>query len=278
MITKVCRVAALVCLAAMIGASANAQILTKKVERREDPIFFGSAPFNTVPGSLALETSGTLKTPFLTRQVTWARTGLSTQDAEVSGTWGAIKFPKGTRFYAMPFQDGFSSQRDAMAAQGIKVPDVAWCTPDIKPKKGKPYCFFIGIFGRFGYGSSGVGSPYYPEYMGVSSYNAVFAEPNIVEQPVDFGTPLTLDVQVKKISKKSIKVEITLFDGTKRSDVFSDKLQRAEDGSARFSLWGGELEIVPSGKKAFEVRVVRPLSEDVAPDDEKLIPPYVLRS
>lgn len=275
---RVCNIAVLIAMAALFGTTANAQIVNYNSSPSKHPLFYGEAPFATVPGSMKLDPSGTLKKPFLRRTVTWARTGKSTQDAEVSGTWGAIKIPLGTRFYAMPFKDGYISQQKRFAEQGIPVAEVAWCTPDVKPEKAKPYCFFIDLIGKLNYGTSGAGSPYFPEYMGVNSYNTIFDKPKIVEASVDFGTPLTIEVQIKKISKKTIKYQIKLFDGAKRSDIFSEKVARAQDGSARISLWGGELEITPSGKKSFEVREVLPILETVAPDDEKLIPPYALRT
>lgn len=275
---KVCKISVLLAMSALFGNSVSAQVAYSTFSPSEKPLFFGSAPFATVPGSMAMEASGTVKKPFLSRKVTWARTGKSTQDAEVSGTWGAIKIPSGTRFYAMPFKDGYLSQQKKFAEQGIKIAEVAWCTPDVKPKKAKPYCFFIDLSGQLRHATSGAGSPYFPEYMGINGYNNIFDEPKIVEGPVDFGNPLTMEVQIKKISRKTIKYEIKLFDGAKRSDIFSDKVERAKDGTVRISIWGGELEITPSGKKSFEVREVSPILENVSPEDEKLIPPYALRT
>lgn len=273
---KVCRIAVLFAISALLGNSASAQVVNVTPAPSENPLFFGSAPFATVPGSLKIETSGRIKKPFLSRQVKWARTGKSTRDAEVAGNWGGIKIPAGTRFYAMPFKDGFISQQKQFAEQGVKVAEVAWCTPDVKPKKAKPFCFFLNLSGTLTYGTSGAGSPFYPEYMGIHSY--IIEKPEFEETPVDFETSLTLQVHIKKISKKSIKYEVELFDGVKRSDIFSDKVLRAEDGSARISIWGGDLEITPSGKKNFQVREVSPVLENVAPEDEKLIPPYALRT
>lgn len=273
---RIFKISVFLVMVAVFGSSARAQVVNMTPAPAENPLFFGSAPFATVPGSLEIDASGTVKKPFLSRKVQWARTGKSTRDAEVAGNWGGIKIPAGTRFYAMPFKDGFISQQKQFAEQGVKVAEVAWCTPDVKPKKAKPYCFFLNLSGTLTHGTSGAGSPFYPEYMGIHSY--IIEKPEFEETPVEFETPLTLQVQIKKISKKSIKYEVKLFDGTKSSDIFSDKVARAEDGSARISIWGGDLEITPSGKKTFQVREISPVLENVPPEDEKLIPPYALRT
>lgn len=243
-----------------------------------DPIFYGATGFKTMPGSLALKTEGAVKQPFLSRKVTWARTGKSTRDAELTGTWGAIKIPAGSRFYAMPFKDGFPSFQKKAAEQGIKLPEVAWCTPDYKPEKGKPYCFFTDLSWKLNYASSGSGSAFYPEYMGVSQYNNIFDAPSIEETPVDFDRPLTLEVQIKKIKKKEIKLQIYLNDGTERSEVFWGDFDRTDDGSARVELWGGAFDILPKDKKTFEVREITPFKNLIMLSDEKLHLPYALRS
>ena len=244
-----------------------------------DPIYYGQTGFKTVPGSVKMEAEGVVKVPFLTRHVTWARTGKSTNDLKVSGTWGAIELPSGTRFYAIPFKDGFLSAQKKMSEQGLNQPDVAWCTPDYKPEKGDPLCFFTDIGWQENYGTSGAGSAFFPEYMSISSTHNIFQSPHIKEAPVNFDQTLTIEVQINKIKKKSIKLEAQLFDGTERSDIVSEKVDREEDGSATFELWGGVFEIIPNDKKSFEIRQAKPFSSNVSLAEENLISnwPYSLR-
>jgi len=263
--------------AALLATSPSwGQGVYDKLTAGDRVLYFGEAGFTTSAGSLSLNLEAETKTSFLTREVKWTRTALSSKAAELTGTFGAIKMPAGTRFYGMPFKDGFPSQQKKMEENGISLPSVAWCTPDYKPKKQDPYCFFIDFTGNLNYGSSGTGSRFYPEYLGISSYNNVFSAPELIEQPVGFDEKLKLEVQVSKISKKSIKYKIHLFDGDERSEIFRDKVKRSEDGSASISVWGGTLKIVPDGKKSFRVTQETPFDTEKA--DENLHPPYALRT
>ena len=261
------------------GVSTAGAQFAKPTNFTPNPIYYGQTGFNTLPGSVKLELQGAVKTPFLSRQVTWARTGKSTNDLKVSGTWGAIKMPSGTQFYAIPFKDGFLSMQKKMTEKGFNQPDVAWCTPEYKPEKGDPICFFTDLSWKESYGTSGAGSAFFPEYLSMSSSSQIYQSPNIKEGPANFGKTLTIEIQIKKIKKKSITLEGQLFDGIERSDIISEKKERVEDGSAVFELWGGTLKIIPIDKKSFEVRQVKPFGTEISLAEEKLIPnwPYSLR-
>ena len=262
----------------LLSAPVHAQIVTPD-NVVVDPVYYGQAGFNTVPGSIKLETTGDVKTPFLTREVTWARTGKSTEELKVSSTWGAIELPVGTRFYAVPFKDGFLSTQKKVAEDGFDMPDVAWCTPDYKPEKGDPLCFFTDLSWRENYGTSGAGSIFFPEYIGIGQYNKIFQSPKIKDAPVDFEQTLTLQAQINKIKKKTIKLEVQLFDGTEYSDIVELKADRDENGSATFELWGGVIEIVPADKTSFEIRQIQPFSSEISLDEERLLRrPYSLRT
>lgn len=257
--------------------------ITKTVPNEITPekraLFFGEAHFITVPGSLELKQEGSLKTAFLQRKVRWSRTGEIATDAQIAGNWGPIDIPAGSRLYAMPFKDGFISHQKSLEERGIAQPEVAWCTPDVNPKKGRPFCFFIDLSGTVLSATSRAGSRFYPEYMGISAMGSdIIVPPEILEKDVDFKTELTIELQITKIRKRKLSYQVDLFDGTKRSRIYWSKTDRAEDGSAVISLWGGELKIIPTGKKTFRIEETQPLKENVSKDEELMVPPYALRA
>lgn len=191
---------------------------TKVVEdAAEQPIpesfFFGDAPFVSEPDTLSLDPIGETKAPFLRATVRWAHTAKATTAGEIIGNWGGIDIPIGTRFYAIRFKDGFKSQIEREEKAGAKIPNVAWCTPDIKPEKNDPYCLFLSRTGRdVGIANSGAGTAFYPEYMGIGGHGLSIA-PTLERTDVTFDRALTLEAEVRRIRKSKVKFRVSLDDG-----------------------------------------------------------------
>lgn len=250
------------------GTSYGADLISER--------YFGEASFNTVPDSVEINSSGVVKQAFATKTVTHSRTGELVKDIRFTGNWGGITLPAGTRLYAIPFKDHFEVGIKKMM-EDESLPNIAWCSPYLKPDSKKLACIgarkngSLNIFTSYGY------SRYYPEYFsGNSTTNWIEGPPEIIEKPVSFDVDLKMEISVRKIKKKEVKVRVDLNDGEKTSRITYLEIDREADGSALLSIWGGEIKIIPNGKKEFSIEQTKPFPDQIGPAHEKLIPPFAL--
>jgi len=240
--------------------------------------FFGPAPLETIDGSIQLLEKGDVKTPFLTRKVKHKRTGELASDIEFGHTWGGVTLAAGTKLYAIPYIDHFGVIGGIKKARADEtLANVAWCNPYLKKDSQDMVCIHARKDGTLNILTSRGDSRFYPEYFSGNASTKWFSEPpKIMEKPVSFDAELTLELEVRKISKKSIKIELSLNDGTERSSVLREKLDRDEDGSVTVPLWGGEILISPVDKKTFTASQKTPFASTISQDDERIVMPFAM--
>lgn len=204
-------------------------------------VFFGD---NIAPGDMFAEVP-----------VNHTRTGKLLSDVKYSATGGSVfgalikgstTLEAGTELYAMTFNvQGYNPHQD-----------LAWCAPSRVKLIGidvgdAPVCMFWhnDTHSKYIQGQTGQSTFYAPE---LKAQNFSFGTiPSIEEVTIDFGSELSFRAYYHDTDSKDFDLKIKFWDGQKEYDVKRLEVERQDDGTGTFELWGESFKILTgdSGNK-----------------------------
>lgn len=174
-------------------------------------------------------------TDFLIGEVAHGLTGKLGTDVTTHGWSKSISLPRGTPLY------GVSMSRSAQPKWYDAT--VVWCTPfDDDKGQQHSWCFVPdNAFHR-------LVENYEPHTLtSISAESTRAVDPPVVErQPVDFGAPLELKVQLTEIDRKYIKLQWSVTTKQKTPAWRGSRVRRLKDGSGVLVVGGSLLRISPA--------------------------------
>jgi hypothetical protein len=211
-------------------------------------------------------------------QVEHVRTGRLVQDA-IYGDSDREQFTlsAGTPVYAMQY-----AMQRVTTYGGVQTGShnlnagnnpIEWCA---LPTTGEPVCMFWEAPDRALYIEANGGMPLVANIRSPEGLPGTV--PVVVEEAVDFGNPLFMEVRIVRVGRRNVQLATRVTDGTESQAVpgpgFSSHLRWDESGSASAYFFGGELRLEsrPTERREFgavNMSVVTPVLDPASDDGRR---------